>query len=113
MIRVRKGHCCKVSCRPKPISSNNSVKPSVAPNTWRMPGQKPKLAPALSATMLTGPGVMDDAKANAAIEISKLIENSSNTIRNDRIKVMTATHSVLKEITLDPVSVIRRARYKT
>ncbi|KPW46142.1 hypothetical protein ALO95_101760 [Pseudomonas syringae pv. antirrhini] len=39
------------------------------------------------------------------------MENPSNTIRNDRIKVVTATHGVLKEIALNPVSVIRRARH--
>ncbi|KPB76155.1 hypothetical protein ALP99_101955 [Pseudomonas syringae pv. tomato] len=39
------------------------------------------------------------------------MENPSNTIRNDRIKVVTATRGVLKEITLNPVSVIRRARH--
>ncbi|GBH10889.1 hypothetical protein KPSA1_04316 [Pseudomonas syringae pv. actinidiae] len=46
---------------------------------------------------------MDDASANAAMEISRLMENPSNTIRNDRIKVVTATHGVLKEIALNPV----------
>ncbi|RMN45866.1 hypothetical protein ALQ59_102146 [Pseudomonas syringae pv. apii] len=38
------------------------------------------------------------------------MENPSNTIRNDRIKVVTEIHGVLKEIALNPVSVTRRAR---
>ncbi|RMR09685.1 hypothetical protein ALP92_102861 [Pseudomonas syringae pv. primulae] len=38
------------------------------------------------------------------------METPSNTIRNDRIKVVTATHGVLKKIALNPFSVTRRAR---
>lgn len=53
---------------PNPSSTSNRVNPSVAPNTWRWAAPKPNCAPALNATMLTGPGVMEAASANAAME---------------------------------------------
>lgn len=60
------------------IADNNSssVKPMVAPLTWRMAGRKPNCAPALSATMLTGPGDMEEASAKAAMDSKRLIESS-------------------------------------
>jgi hypothetical protein len=50
------------------------VKPTVAPLTCGRLARKPNCAPELKATMFTGPGEIDDANANAAMEISMLIE---------------------------------------
>jgi hypothetical protein len=43
---------------------------------WRVAGRKPNCAPALSATMLTGPGDMEEASAKAAMDSKRLIESS-------------------------------------
>ena len=63
----------KASCSPRPISINNKVKPTAAPNTCFWLAAKPKRAPELRATTLTGPGVIEVARAKAAMEMIKLI----------------------------------------
>jgi|GEM_PF-5075554 len=50
------------------MSNNNKVKPMVAPAMCRTLARKPKRAPQFNATRLTGPGVIEDARANAAME---------------------------------------------
>ncbi|AZF37338.1 hypothetical protein C4J88_2555 [Pseudomonas sp. R4-39-08] len=70
---VRIGQRSSTSCRPRPISINSNVKPSAAPNTCFWLAANPKRAPLLRATTLTGPGVMEVARANAAMEMIKLI----------------------------------------
>ncbi|KPY13750.1 hypothetical protein ALP26_02858 [Pseudomonas savastanoi pv. glycinea] len=57
--------------------------------------------------MLTGPGVMDEASANAAMEISIVMKHPLNMIKNDPLKVMTAMNSVLKEIAHNIIPAIR------
>src|SRR5690349_7540446 len=71
--RVNDGHSLSTSCSPKPINTSNSTNPSVAPATCRWLARKPNCAPELNATMFTGPGVMDAARANAAIDTIRLI----------------------------------------
>src|SRR5471032_45865 len=70
---VRIGQRTNTSCRPRPISTSSKVKPTAAPNTCFWLAAKPKRAPALRATTFTGPGVMEVARAKAAMEMIKLI----------------------------------------
>ncbi|MOA24330.1 hypothetical protein D3C78_1450030 [compost metagenome] len=65
---VSPGHKVSTSCIPKPTDTSNNVKPKVAPVTCRRLVVKPNCAPQLSATMFTGPGVIEEANAKAAIE---------------------------------------------
>jgi hypothetical protein len=55
------------------MSNSSNVNPTVAPATCRMLALKPCCAPSLSATTLTGPGEIDEASANAAMESKTVI----------------------------------------
>src|SRR5690606_22201010 len=55
-------------CSPRPISSNSTANPTLAPLTCHKLGRQPKRAPLPSATRLTGPGVIEAARAKAAME---------------------------------------------
>jgi hypothetical protein len=67
------GQSCNNSCKPNPINTNSNTNPRVAPATCRWLALKPKRAPELKATMFTGPGVIEAANANAAMDMIKLI----------------------------------------
>lgn len=56
------------------------MKPRVAPTTWRRLAVKPYRAPVPRATRLTGPGEMDMARANPAMDNSRL--NSMDDARS-------------------------------
>ncbi len=74
------GHCSRVAPSPNPISNNSRINPKVAPTTWRRLAAKPCLAPLPRATRLTGPGVMDMARANPAMDNSRLVSMNNARI---------------------------------
>jgi hypothetical protein len=51
-------------------SKSSNAKPIVALVTCRIAAPAPQRTPVLSATMLTGPGVIEQASANADIDKS-------------------------------------------
>jgi hypothetical protein len=79
-----------------PISTNSTVKPTAAPNTCFWLAAKPKRAPELSATTLTGPGVMEVASAKAAMERIKLMTNPCDS--EDNVTVKGRRHLVLNKM---------------
>jgi hypothetical protein len=60
-----------------------------------MLGQNPKRAPELNATILTGPGVIEDASANAAMEM-KILMSYLSTWKNDPVQGTRQAHECIE-----------------
>ena len=71
------GYDSNILPSPNPTRRAMKGKPMITPSRWGMVFLYPKVNPEDNSMILLGPGVIDVAKENTKIDVSKVVENIS------------------------------------